>query len=209
VDQLDQLVWEQVWQLLNHPELIRDEIERRLQEHRHSSPVQQRQEKLSKEVARIEQQTDKLIDIYQEELITLEDLRSRVPELKKRQLALEKELESLNLQAVEQSRLVEMNVSMERFMGQLRDSVQKLDVQQKQRIVRLLVREVVVGPDSITINHNIPLSQHAMGQEVPIYRLCTRGGSTSIPPNTPPPSSRQPLSHSTATISALTGPFRT
>jgi site-specific DNA recombinase len=189
VDQLDQLVWEQVWQLLNQPELIRDEIERRLHEHRHSSPVEQRQAKLAQEVARIEQQTDKLIDIYQEELITLEDLRTRVPELKKRQLALEKELESLNLQVVEQRRLVEMNVSMERFMGQLRDSAQKLDVQQKQRIVRSLVREVVVGPDSITINHNIPLSQHTMGQEVPIYRLCTRGCSTSIPPN-PPPSPR-------------------
>src|SRR6266436_2622605 len=196
VDQLDQLVWEHVWELLNHPELIRDEIERRLQERRHSSPVEQRQEKLSKEVARIEQQTDKLIDVYQEGLINLEDLRSRVPELKKRQLALEKELESLNLQAVEQSRLVEMNVSMERFMGQLRDSVQKLDVEQKQKIVRLLVREVVVGPDSITIHHSIPLSQRLTEQKVPSYRLCTRGCSTSRPPNPPPspcPSAQCPL----------------
>ncbi len=187
VDQLDQLVWEHVWELLNHPELIRDEMERRLQERRHSSPVEQRQEKLSKEVARIEQQTDKLIDVYQEGLINLEDLRSRVPELKKRQLALEKELASLNLQAVEQSRLVEMNVSMERFTQQLRDSAQKLDTQQKQKIVRLLVREVVVGPDSITIHHSIPLSQRLTEQKVPSYRLCTRGCSTSRPPNPPPP----------------------
>jgi site-specific DNA recombinase len=187
VDQLDQLVWEQIWQLLNQPELIRDEIERRLHEQRHNSPVEQRQAQLAKEVARVEQQIDKLIDVYQEGLITLEDLRSRVPELKRRQLALEKELEGLNLQAVEQSRLVELNVSMERFMGQLRDSAQILDAQQKQRIVRLLVREVVVGPDSITINHNIPLSQHPMGQKVPSYRLCTRGCSTLETPNTPPP----------------------
>lgn len=179
VDQLDQLVWEQVWELLNHPELVRHEMERRLQEHRHSRPVEQRKDKLSKEVARIEQQTDKLIDVYQEGLINLEDLRSRVPELKKRQLALEKELGSLNLQAVEQSRLVEMNVSMERFMQQLRDSAQKLEAQQKQRIVRLLVREVVVGPDSITIHHSIPLAQHLTEQKVPSYRLCTKGYSVT------------------------------
>jgi len=176
VDQLDQLVWEQVWQLLNQPELIQGEIERRLQEYRQSSPVEQRKEKVSQEVVRIEQQTDKLLDAYQEGLLDLAELRRRAPELKKRQLTLKKELESLNLQAVEHNRLVEMNVSMERFMDQLRNSAQKLDVEQKQRIVRLLVREVVVGSDTVTIHHSIPLSQHLNGQNVPGYRLCTRRG---------------------------------
>ncbi len=171
VDQLDQVVWEQVWGLLNQPELIQREIERRLQEHRQSSPVEQRKENVSKELARLEQQTDKLIDAYQEGTINLAELRNRIPELKKRQLALEKELESLSLQAVEQSRLLEMNVSIERFMGQLKNSAQKLDVEQKQKIVRLLVREVVVGSDTLTIHHSIPLP--ANGQEVPGYRLCT------------------------------------
>ena len=33
VEQLDQFVWEQVWQLLNEPELIQREIQRRLQEY--------------------------------------------------------------------------------------------------------------------------------------------------------------------------------
>ena len=174
VDQLDHLVWEQVWHLLNHPEVIRGEIQRRLQEHRQSSPDEQRQEKVSKEILRVEQQTDKLIDAYQEGLLNLTELRTRVPELKKRQQALEKELESLNLQVVEQCRLLEMNVSMERFVEQLRSSAQKLDVQQKQRIVRLLIRDVVVGPDTITIHHNIPFSPDPTGQKASVYRLCTK-----------------------------------
>ncbi len=176
VEQLDQLVWDQLWQLLNQPELIHDEIERRLQEHRDSSPLEQRKEKVSKEVLRIEQQTDKLIDAYQEGLMDLGDLRYRVPELKRRQLALKNELESLNLQTVEQSRLAEMKVSMERFTQELKNSAQTLDVQQKQRIARLLVREVVVDLDSVTIHHSIPLSHHLTGQNVPAYRLCTRAG---------------------------------
>jgi site-specific DNA recombinase len=172
VDQLDQLVWEQVWQLLSQPELVQREIERRLAEHRQGSPVQQRKETVAKELARVEQQTDKLIDAYQEGLMDLPELRHRVPELKKRQLGLEKELESLNLQAVEQSRLVEMKVSMERFMEQLRNSAQKLDVEQKQRIVRLLIRQVLVGSDTVTIQHGLPLSGHLSEQKVPVYRLC-------------------------------------
>ena len=181
VDQLDQLIWEEVWQLLNQPELVQREIERRLQEHRQSSPVQERKENVSRELARVEKQTDNLIDAYQEGLIDLTELRQRVPELKKRQVALEREQESLNLQAVEHNRLMEMNVSMERFMEQLKNSVQNLDVQQKQRIVRLLVREVVVGSDHVTIHHSVPLSEHRIGQKMPGYRLCMsrRDGSTT------------------------------
>ena len=173
VEQLDTLVWEQLWQLLNQPELMEQEIERRLQEHRQSSPVEQRRDKATKELARVEQQTDKLLDAYQEGLLDLDQLRLRTPELKKRQVALEKELESLQLQAMERERLAEMNVSMGRFADQIKDSAQKLDVEQKQKIARLLIREIVVGSDSITIHHSIPISQHMGGQKVPVYALCT------------------------------------
>jgi site-specific DNA recombinase len=172
VEQLDQLIWEEVWQLLNRPELIEQEIERRLQEVRQDSPLEQRQADVSKELARMEQQTDKLIDAYQEGLIDLGELRSRVPELKKRQTALENEYQSLSLQAVQQSRLAEVNLSIERFTQQLLNSAANLDVLQKQKILRLLVREVVVGTDVVTIHHSIPLSEHPMGRKVHNYRLC-------------------------------------
>lgn len=174
VEQLDQVVWEQVWQLLKQPELVREEIQRRLQEYRQSRPVEQRKEKVAAELARLHQQTDKLLDAYQEQLLDLEELRRRAPQLKQREQALEKELQSLNLQALEQDRLAEMNISMERFMEQLRHSAQQLDVEQKQKIVRLLVREVVVGTDTLTIHHSIPLSTNRGGQKEPDYHLCTR-----------------------------------
>jgi site-specific DNA recombinase len=174
VEQLDALVWEQVWQLLNEPELVRHEMERRLQEFHQSSPVEQRREDLARELARAEQQTDKLIDAYQEGLMELSELRQRLPELKKRQSALQNELEGLKLQALEQTRLAEMNPSIERFLQEIKASVQNLTIEQKQKIIRLLVRDVVVGPDHITINHSIALTGHAEGQKVPGYRLCTR-----------------------------------
>jgi site-specific DNA recombinase len=174
VEYLDTLVWEQVWQLLHEPELIQREIERRLQEFQQSSPVEQRKENLGKELTRVEHQTDKLIDAYQEGLIELSELRQRVPELKKRQLALAKELEGLNLQALEQNQLLEVNSSMERFLQQIKASAPNLTIEEKQKIVRLLVKDIVVGPDNITINHSIPLSGHVEGQKVPGYRLCTR-----------------------------------
>ena len=170
---LDDLVWDQVWQLLNEPELIEREIERRLQEFHQSSPAEQRQAEVSRELGRVAEQTDKLIDAYQEGLMQLSELRERVPELKKRQLALEKELESLNMRVLESARLAEINHSMERFLEQLKQSAQNISVEQKQRIVRLMIREVVVGLDHIVIHHSIPLSGQPGGQKVPGYRLCT------------------------------------
>ena len=174
VEQLDLLVWEQLWQLLNEPELIQREIERRLEEFQKSNPAQQRQENVARELARVEQQTDKLIDAYQEGLMELAELRERVPELKRRQLALEKQLEGLTTQALEHSRLMDLNPSMEQFLEQLKASAQNLTVEEKQKIVRLLIKDVVVGSDTIVINHSIPLSSHAEGQKLPGYRLCTR-----------------------------------
>lgn len=173
VDQLDQLVWEQIWQLLNQPELLRAEIERRLQEFRQSSPVEQRKEKICQELTRIHQQNDKLLDAYQEGLMDLSELRGRLPELRKRQLTLEKELQSAKLQAMEQSRLAEVSISMERLLEQLKNSAQKMNAEDKQKIVRLLIREVVVGPDTLTIHHSIPLSGHLKEQNSGSYSLCS------------------------------------
>lgn len=174
VDQLDNLVWEQVWELLNRPELIRQEIEQRLREYRQSSPLEQRQETMARELARIEQQTDKLIDAYQEQLLDLAELRRRVPELRKRRLALEKQRESLDLQALEQRRLIEVNASVERFVEQLKNSAQTLDVEQKQKIVRLLVREVVVASGAVVVHHSIPLAERGEGQKG-TFIDCVRG----------------------------------
>ena len=89
-DYLDELVWQQVVQLLNDPELVRAEIQRRIQESQSSDPVQQHKMRLEREFKRIASQLDKLLDAYQEDLIGLADLRSRAPELRRRQAAIEK-----------------------------------------------------------------------------------------------------------------------
>jgi len=46
---VDDLIWQQVLQLLHTPELVRAEIERRVQAQAQSSPVQQRKENVSGE----------------------------------------------------------------------------------------------------------------------------------------------------------------
>src|SRR5436853_1147307 len=43
------------------------------------------------------------------------------------------------------------------FLARLRSAAETLSVMERQRIVRLLVKDVLVGEDTITIRHSIPI----------------------------------------------------
>jgi site-specific DNA recombinase len=174
-DYLDELVWEQVVQLLNGPELVRAEIQRRIQESQSSDPVQQRKLRLEREFKRIASQLDKLLDAYQEDLIGLADLRNRAPELRRRQAAIEKELQGVALQALEKSRLAQLNASMENFLAALRRSAKNLEIVERQKVVRLVIKQIVVNGDTLSIQHSIPISRTGESQPTGSYALCTRG----------------------------------
>ena len=159
LDYLDDLVWRQILELLRCPELIRDELERRRQDCLNSSPVQQRKEQLSRELSRCRQQMDKLLDAYQEDLLTLADLRHRAPELRKKLGALEQERQNLEVRLVEDQQWMELNQSVGAFLARLNQTADQLSKAERQNIVRLLVKQIDVGKDTITIHHSIPLAK--------------------------------------------------
>ncbi len=173
VDYLDNLVWEQILQLLRRPELIQAELERRRQESLQHSPVQQRQEQLEREVSRLRQQADKLLDAYQEGLLSLAQLRQRMPELRKKLGAAEQQLQSLAVQLIEDQRWHELNNSIESFLGRLNQTAQTLNVAERQKIVRLLIKQIDVSQDTITIHHAIPLERATALKKSESSQLCT------------------------------------
>jgi site-specific DNA recombinase len=159
LDYLDDLVWRQLLELLRSPELIRAELERRRLENLNSSPAQQRKEQLERELSRSKQQMDKLLDAYQEDLLNLADLRQRAPSLKKKIAALESERQNLNVRLLDQARWIEVNQSLNVFVARLDQRAQNLSNAERQKIVRLLVKQIDVGKETITIHHSIPIGQ--------------------------------------------------
>jgi site-specific DNA recombinase len=157
VDYLDQLVWQQLLELLRKPDMIRAELERRREQSLNSNPVQRRREQLEHELNRSKQQMDKLLDAYQENLLTLAELRERAPELRRKIGALEKERQALGLRAIEDQRWMELNQSLEEFLARLNQTVKTLSPEERQKIVRLLVKQVDVGKEVVTIHHSIPV----------------------------------------------------
>jgi len=174
-DYLDDLIWQEVLRLLRTPQLIEAELERRRTESLNSSPVQQRQDQVRRELTRLSQQMDKLLDAYQEGLMTLADLRKRSPEIKKKLGALETEQQNLNLRVVEDKRWIELNNSLETFLGRLNETAQKMTPPEKQKVLRTMVKQITVGRDLITIHHSIPVGAGRGSAEPSSYPLCTRG----------------------------------
>ena len=177
-DYLDALVWEEILRLLRTPELIQEELERRRRESLNSNPVQQRQEQVKRELTRLSQQMDKLLDAYQEGLLPLAELRKRSPDLQKRIEALNQEQKNLHLRAVEDQRWNQLSNSMECFLKRLNENVGKMTVAEKQKVLRMLIKQITVGEELITIHHSIPLTASGGSPEPSSYPLCTRGRFT-------------------------------
>src|ERR1700730_8406130 len=155
-DYLDGLIWQEILRLLQDPTLIESEIERRMQEAKKADPLRQREQYLSREQSRLQNKISRLLTAYQEELISLEQLRERMPELRKQEKAVRSELQSLHMAAQDQSRYLRVVDSLAEFHAQLQNNADRLDVIGR-RIIRLLVKEILVGTDTITIRHSIPL----------------------------------------------------
>jgi site-specific DNA recombinase len=177
-DLLDQIVWTEVVRLLEDPTLIAAELDRRLAKARAAEPTRRRQEALERELVRVSKAMERLVTAYQEDLLSLDELRVRLPDLRRREQGAKAQLRSIADQTAEQTATLRLAESLTAFLTRLRTGAQTLDIQERQRIVRLLVKEVLVADDTIVIRHSIPVHAPTPGDSHP-------------PP--PPPEDRSPF----------------
>lgn len=170
-DLLDELVWEHIIGLLENPVLIGEELERRQQEALNSKPTQRRRETLNNEATRVTEAMKKLLDVYQEGLIELDDLRTRITALKKRASKLNSELQILEAKAVEQKQFLALSLKIEEFSKKMRVSATNLSVPERRKILKLVVKDVLVGEQEVTIRHSIPFNGASEGNKES-YRVC-------------------------------------
>jgi site-specific DNA recombinase len=175
-DYLDRMVWEQVIQLLENPDLVRAEIQRRIKEVQNSSPTERRKEAVSKELTRVQKGIEKLLDAYQEGLLTLEELRKRMPQLRKKQQGLQSERQAIEAASADQQAFLRLADTIETFLERLRAAVETLSVNERQRVLRLVVKEILVYPNTIKIKHSIPISK----PNTPLGASATRKRSRGV-----------------------------
>ena len=144
-----------------------------------SNPTRKRKEVIDREINRQQKSIEKLLDAYQEGLLELNELRSRMPNLRKRSEALQAELQSLEAITADQQTFLRLAENIESFLARLRNTADTLDVIERQKILRLVVKEILIHKEAIKIRHSIPIrstvppSGSSGKENAPSYLLCS------------------------------------
>jgi site-specific DNA recombinase len=80
-------------------------------------------------------------------------------ELRRRQQALTAEQQALAAQQLDDEALLQIAHNVDGFVQHLRTSADTLDILQRQKILRLVVKEVVIENRTIRIRHSIPCAR--------------------------------------------------
>jgi site-specific DNA recombinase len=155
-DYLDTVVWDHITGLLADPALIRAEISKRLDAARTSDPVTRQRQRLQTEQAKAATAITAMIEAFSEQLITIDELRARMPHLRARQTNLRGQINAIDTQAADRDAYLRLAENLESFLAQLNSTAATVTIPERQRVLRLLVKDILVGPDKITIRHRIP-----------------------------------------------------
>jgi len=155
-DYLDTVVWDHITGLLADPALIRGEISKRLAAARTSDPVTSQRKRLQAALAKATASITAMIEAFSEQLVTIDELRARMPHLRARETGLRGQLDALDAQAADRDAYLKLADDLEGFLAQLRGNAATATVEDRQRVLRLLVKDILIGPEKITIRHRIP-----------------------------------------------------
>jgi site-specific DNA recombinase len=155
-DYLDAVVWDHITGLLADPALIRAEISKRLDHARTSDPALAQRKRLETALAKAAKSIAAMIEAYSEQLLTIDEMRSRMPQLRAREAGLRAQLEAAQAQAADRDAYLKLAGDLEGFLAQLRGTTATAGTGERRRVLKLLVKDVLIGPEKITIRHRIP-----------------------------------------------------
>ena len=156
-DYLDQVVWQHITGLLADPHLIHAEIDKRLHTARSSDPARRQRKNLELALAKATTAITRLIEAFSEQLITIDELRQRMPDLRARETNLRNQINALDAQKADREHYLTLATDVQAFLTTLHHRTDTATVDDRQRVLRLVVKDVLVGPENITVRHRIPV----------------------------------------------------
>ena len=147
-DRLDQYVWEEVRALLQEPERLSQEYQRRLLI---PDGEQQSLQVLQSQIARSRKSIARLIDSYTEGYIEKQEFEPRIKRLRKRLSDLESQAQKKEREQIQQDELRQVITRLEEFSAKVKDNLDNADWITKRDLIRTLVKQVEVGKEDVTI----------------------------------------------------------
>lgn len=158
-DHLNAIVWKEVERLLNDPQRLAAEYQRRLRQIRDGDAGQADLSVLDAQVSKLKRGIGRLIDSYAEGIISKEEFGPRLAGLRQRLASLEERRRSLLDQTSLETTLTLLVGRLEDFAGHVRSKLAAFDWQQRRDLIRLLVKRVEIDRDTVTVVFRVaPLS---------------------------------------------------
>jgi site-specific DNA recombinase len=120
-DYLDHVVWDHITGLLADPTLIRAELDKRLHHARTADPAARARRDLDFALAKATTSITRMIEAFQEQLITIDEPRSRMPDLRARETTLRGQIDALDAQLADREAYLALACDLEGFLTQLSD----------------------------------------------------------------------------------------
>ena len=162
-DYADAVVWDHVTALLADPALIRAEISRRLERARTSNPVTKKRGQLEQALAKTSKSISAMVTAFSEQLITIDELRARMPALRARETSLKDQIATLDARAADRDAYLKLAGDLEGFLTRLRQNSATANTGDRQRVLRTVVQDILIGPEKLTIRHRIPVREPSTG----------------------------------------------
>jgi site-specific DNA recombinase len=172
-DLLEQVVWQDVCSLLQEPQRIAREQERRLTKNSDDSSLEQ----LRTLTQKVKRGMGRLIDAYQDGLIDRTQFEPRLHQAQDRLQSLNGQIATL---ATEQSRLQDLHLvvtQVETFAKMLEGSLEQADWSTKRQVIRTLVKQIEIGPEGVKVVYRIDSLPFVQAPERGVLPHCWWGVS--------------------------------
>ncbi len=158
VEQLDELVWQDLCEMLTHPDTIATALYRAQGGQWLPQELQARRENLRKARVSLEQQMERLTDAYLANVLQLEEYKRRRQELEQRLSVIAEQKRQLEANVGHHDQLAGMAQSIESFCQRVQQGLSEATFEQKRQLIELLIDRVVVTGEEVEIRYVIPTS---------------------------------------------------
>jgi len=161
VEQLDELVWQDVCEMLTHPDTIATALYRAQGGQWLPQELQARRENLRKARVSLQQQMERLTDAYLATVLQLEEYKRRKLELEQRLSVIAEQKRQLEANVGHHDQLSGMVQSIEAFCQRVQHELSEATFEQKRQLIELLIDRVVVTGEEVEIRYVIPTSSRS------------------------------------------------
>jgi hypothetical protein len=156
VEQLDEVVWKDLCEVLSHPESITESLRRAHGGQWLPQELKARQENLRQGRATLGRQLQRPTEAYLGEVIPLAEYHRRRKDVEQRDGSLVAQERQLQAESRQRMELAGVAGSIEDFCERVRGGLAEATCEQRRKLVKLLIDRVIVTEEKVEIRYVIP-----------------------------------------------------